>query len=125
MLTAVRASEAIKHEWLHDQIASSTELEGAKHADATMINPDAATIIAFLHRQRNHLHERQTLQKAARGTGERVMRITQRPQLDTSDEEVTRPASTSKPLQARQETALDPARFATAIRETCLCVCAI
>ncbi len=80
MLTAVRASEAIKQEWLHDQIASSTELVVAKQADATMINPDAATMIAFLHRQRNHLHERQTLKKAARGAGERVMHITQRPQ---------------------------------------------
>ena len=44
------------------------------------------------------------------------MRVTQRPQLDTSDEEVTHPASTSKPRQGRQEPALDPARFAPAIR---------
>jgi hypothetical protein len=115
-LTAVRASEATKEEWLHEQIASSAELVVAKQADATMINPDAATMIAFLHRQRNHLHERQTLKKAARGAGERIMRITQRPQVDTSEEEVMLPASNKKPLQARQETALDPARFATAIR---------
>ncbi len=77
MLTAVRASEAIKQEWLHDQ---GTELVVAKQAYAKMINPDAATMIAFLHRQRNHLHERHTLKKAARGAGERVMHITQRPQ---------------------------------------------
>jgi hypothetical protein len=116
LLTSVRASEAVKQEWLHEQIASSTELVVAKQADATMINPDAATMIAFLHRQRNHLHERQTLKKAARGAGERVMRITQRPQVDSSDEEVTLPASNREPVQDRQEIALDPARFATAIR---------
>jgi hypothetical protein len=116
MLTAVRASEAVKQEWLHEQIASSTELVVAKQADATMVNPDAAAMIAFLHRQRNHLHERQTLKKAARGAaGERVMRVVQRPQPDTSDEEVTRPAVTGKPKQTRQETALDPARFAAPI----------
>jgi hypothetical protein len=71
MLTAVRASEAVKQEWLHDQIASSTELVVAKQADATMINPDAATMIAFLHRQRNRLHERRLSrrQRAARANG--------------------------------------------------------
>ena len=44
------------------------------------------------------------------------MRVTQRPQLDTSDEEVTRPAPTSKSLQTKREPALDPHRFATAVR---------
>jgi hypothetical protein len=117
LLTSVRASEAVKQEWLHEQIASSTELVVAKQADATMVNPDAATMIAFLHRQRNHLHERQTLKKAARGAaGERVMRVVQRPQPDTSDEEITRPAAIGKPTQAKQEAALSPARFAAAIR---------
>jgi len=116
LLTSVRASEAVKQEWLHEQIASSAELVVAKQADATMINPDAAAMIAFLHRQRNHLHERQTLKKAARSAaGERVMRVVQRPPPDTSDEETARPAATGKPKQAKQETALDPARFAAAI----------
>jgi len=116
MLTAVRASEALKQEWLHDQIASSTELVVAKQADATMINPDAATMIAFLHRQRNHLHERQTLRRAKRSGGERVMHIIRRSQVDSSDEEVTLPTPSNKPGQSKQETALDPLRFATAIR---------
>ncbi len=67
-LTAVRASEAVKQEWLHDQIASSTELVVAKQGDSTMINSDAATMIAFL-RQRNHLHERQTLRRVVQANG--------------------------------------------------------
>ncbi len=44
------------------------------------------------------------------------MRITQQPQLDSSDEEVTLPASNKKPVQAKQEAVVDPARFAIAIR---------
>jgi hypothetical protein len=81
-----------------------------------MINPDAATMIAFLHRQRNHLHERQTLKKAVRGAGERVMHITQRPRGDSSDEESTLLVHSKQSVQAKTDTALDPGRFATAVR---------
>ena len=44
------------------------------------------------------------------------MRVTQRPQGDTSDEEVTRPVPTSKSLRTKQDPALDEQRFATAVR---------
>jgi hypothetical protein len=113
MLTSIRASEGVKQEWLHEQIASSTELVVAKQADATMINPGSATMLAFLHRQRNHLQERQTLKKAARVTGERVMRITQRPREYSSSEEEARP--TAKTKAAPPAKAANQPRFAAAV----------
>jgi hypothetical protein len=117
MLTAVRASEALKQEWLHEQIASSTELVVAKQADATMINPDAAAMLAFLHRQRNHLHERQTLKKAARGTGERVMRITQRPRSD-DDEQPTAATAVRMLLVEDTEDGINPSKRTLATMRT-------
>jgi hypothetical protein len=109
MLTSVRANEPVKQEWLHDQIASSTELVVAKQADATVINPDSATMLWFLHRQRNHLQERQTLKKAARVTGDRVMRITQRPREDSSSDDEAQPTAKTKAAPP------DPRRFVAAV----------
>jgi hypothetical protein len=63
----------------------------AKQSDVTMDNPDSAKLLEFLHRQRDHLYERQTLKTAARQQGDRVLQIKDRPRprSDSSSDDAT------------------------------------
>ncbi len=72
-----------------------------------MDNPDSAKMLAFLHRQRNHLQERQPLKAVSRQGGERIMRI--------SDRARERSDSSSDDAAAASDQAARAARMSAAL----------